>query len=212
MVTEDDLVAVGGPLEPAGVLEAYRAGLFPWYDVGQPPLWWSPDPRAILPLDQLHVPRRLMRTLRAGRLRIAREASFREVMHACAGERSDGTWIHPEMERCYGALHDQGHAHAIGVEQDGVLVGGVYGVAFGGCFAAESMFHRVRDASKVALVALVAHLRARGYRLLDVQFLTPHLERFGCVEISRAAYLARLAAARDLPVTWSEGDATRPAG
>ena len=197
----EDLVAAGGRLAPALVHDAYRHGIFPWYEADGPVLWWSPDPRGILPLDALHVPRRLERTLRAGGWRITRDEAFGEVIRACDEARPDGTWIHADMIRCYEALHAQGLAHSLEVrDAAGALVGGIYGVAFGAGFAAESMFHRVRDASKVALVALARHLRARGFELLDVQFVTPHLAQFGCIEIPRDDYLARVAAVRDLAV------------
>jgi leucyl/phenylalanyl-tRNA--protein transferase len=194
-----DLVALGGALEPAIVLEAYRCGIFPWYDVGTPVLWWSPDPRCVLPLEGLHVPRRLARTMRSGRFAITYDRDFEAVMHACDENRTDGSWIHDDIVRCYGALHRMGHAHSVEVRQGGRLVGGLYGVAFAAGFAAESMFHRVPDASKIALVALVRHLRERGFRLLDVQFQTPHLAQFGCVVIPRAEYLARVRAALTVP-------------
>jgi len=195
-----DLVAVGGPLEPDVVLDAYRHGIFPWYDAGEPVLWWCPDPRTILPLGGLHVSRRLGRTLRSGAFEVRTDTRFSDVMLGCRADRSDGTWIHADMLRCYEVLHARGNAHSIEVYQEDELVGGIYGVAFGGGFAAESKFHRVRDASKVALVALADHLRTRGFELLDVQFMTPHLERFGCVEIPREEYLERVRAVRNLPV------------
>jgi leucyl/phenylalanyl-tRNA--protein transferase len=184
------------------VLKAYRAGIFPWFNEGEPVCWWSPDPRAILPLESVCVARRLRRTMRSGRFAIDLQAPFEKIMQACGEERPEGTWIHADMLRCYRALHAQGHAQALGIYRDGALVGGVYGVNFGACFAAESMFHRERDASKVALVALVEHLRRRGFTLLDVQFLTHHLEQFGCEEIPRSDYLARVQAARDEAVHW----------
>lgn len=195
-----DIVAAGGGLEPELVLDAYRHGIFPWYDAGDPVLWWSPDPRAILPLEAFHVSRRLRRTLRAGRFEIRWDTAFEEVVRACDQGRPDGSWIHADMRRCYQALHQAGHAHSCEVYADDVLVGGIYGVTFGGGFAAESMFHRARDASKVALVRLVERLRRRGFVLLDVQFRTAHLATFGCVEIPRAAYLERVAAAVALDV------------
>jgi len=188
-----DIVAVGGALDPELVLDAYRHGVFPWYDAGDPVLWWSPDPRAILPLEAVHVSRRLRRTLRSAAFEIRWNTAFREVMRACDEDRPDGSWIHADMRRCYLTLHGCGHAHSCEVWRDGRLVGGVYGVAFGAGFAAESMFHRIRDASKVALVNLVERLRVRGFTLLDVQYRTPHLARFGCVEIPRAEYLDRVA-------------------
>ena len=196
----EDLVAEGGMLVPGLVLDAYRHGIFPWYEADDPWLWWSPDPRGILPLDAVHVPRRLERTMASGRFRVTRDEVFEAVMRACDEDRPDGTWIHPAMVECYVALHEAGHAHSLEVWEGDVLAGGIYGVAFGGGFAAESKFHRVRDASKVALVALARHLLAQGFELLDVQFVTPHLGRFGCVEIPRDDYLARVRAVRDLPV------------
>ena len=202
MASESDLVAVGGSLEPEVVYRAYRRGIFPWFDEGQPVLWWSPDPRAVLPLDAVHRSRRMQRTLRSGRFRVRLDAPFEAVMRACGEGRPEGTWIHEDMVRCYRRLHDLGHAHALGVYAEERLVGGIYGVAFGGGFAAESMFHTARDASKVALLALVDHLRARGFRLLDVQFWTAHLARFGVREIPRVDYLEQVQAVRDLPVTW----------
>ena len=197
-----DIVAAGGQLEAKLVMDAYRHGIFPWYDAGDPVLWWCPDPRAILPLDALHVPRRLERTRRSGRFVVRWDSRFEDVLRACDENRADGSWIHADMRRCYLALHECGHAHSCEIFEDGELVGGIYGVAFGGGFAAESMFHRARDASKVALVELVARLRARGFTLLDVQFATPHLVRFGCIEIPRAEYLERVAAAIALDVSF----------
>ena len=205
----ESLVAAGHSLAPELVLDAYRHGIFPWYGAEEPVLWWSPEPRAILPLQALHVPRRLARTMRAARFVVRRNTAFAAVVEACDEERLDGSWLHADMRACYGALHRRGHAHAVEVWQGATLVGGIYGVAFGGGFAAESMFHRARDASKIALVALVEHLRSRGFGLLDVQFSSPHLRQFGVVEIPRAAYLARVRAVRDLPVTFG---ARSPAG
>lgn len=191
----EDIVAVGGALEPGQVLDAYRHGVFPFYDEAHPVLWWCPDPRAVLPLDALHVPRRLERTMRSAAWDVSVDTDFEAVIRACDERRSDGTWIHEDMVRCYAALARQGHAHSLEIRRAGRLVGGVYGVSVGGVFAAESKFHRARDASKVALVHLARRLRQRGFSVLDVQFLTPHLQRFGCVEIPRDEYLARVAEA-----------------
>ncbi len=197
-----DLVAAGGELEPMLVMDAYRHGIFPWYDVGDPVLWWSPDPRAILPLDALHVSRRLQRRTRSAGFEVVRDRAFEQVVRACDENRPDGSWIHEAVIRCYTRMHEQGDAHSVEVYEEGALVGGLYGVAFGGGFAAESMFHRVDDASKIALVALVEHLHDRGFTLLDVQFLTPHLERFGCIEIPRSEYLERVRDAVSKDVSW----------
>ena len=191
----EDIVAVGGDLEPALVLDAYRHGVFPFYDEEHPVLWWCPDPRAVLPLDSVHISRRLLRTMRRASWKITVDTDFEAVMRACDERRPDGTWIHEDMVRCYLELHRRGHAHSVEVRRAGRLIGGLYGVAVGGMFAAESKFHRERDASKAALVHLARRLAKRGFSVLDVQFLTPHLERFGCVELPREVYLARVAEA-----------------
>src|SRR5262249_6261995 len=159
-------------LSPGRLLRAYRLGIFPWYN--EPPiLWWSPDPRAVLPLDGLHVSRRLARTLRTTPFVVTFDLAFDAVIRGCA-EREEGTWITPAMIAAYSALHRLGHAHSAEVWLDGALAGGIYGVALGGLFAGESMFTRVRDASKVALVHLVGRLRERGYALFDVQYRNDH--------------------------------------
>jgi leucyl/phenylalanyl-tRNA--protein transferase len=187
-------LAIGGDLRPERLLHGYRHGIFPWFDEGDPILWWSPDPRAIFELDGLHVSRRLRRTLRSGRFTVTVNRDFSAVIRGCA-DRSEGTWITPEVIDAYETLHRQGAAHSIEAWHDGVLAGGLYGVAVGGFFAGESMFTRVRDASKVALAFTVDRLRQRGFRLFDIQFLTEHTVRMGAVEIPRAKYLARLAEA-----------------
>jgi leucyl/phenylalanyl-tRNA--protein transferase len=192
-------LGVGADLEPGTLLAAYRAGVFPWPDDAGRLLWWSPNPRAVLPLDGLHVSRSLRRV--RPRFTLTRDVAFPDVMRGCATSHGP-TWITPGMFAAYVRLHALGWAHSVEVWRDGTLVGGLYGVAVGALFAAESMFHRVRDASKVALVGLVEHLAARGFTLLDVQLLTPHLASLGAIEIARDTYLARLAAARSAPVTW----------
>ena len=174
------------------LLDAYRHGIFPWYSEGEPVLWWSPDPRAILELDRLAVSRRLRGTIRSGRFRPTRNEAFGEVIRAC-GERDEGTWITSEMIAAYEELHRLGHAESVEVWRDGRLAGGIYGVVCGGrVFCGESMFHRERDASKVALVHLVENLRERGFDFLDGQMPTDHLLRLGFRVVSRATYLARL--------------------
>jgi leucyl/phenylalanyl-tRNA---protein transferase len=198
---EQGLIAVGGDLSPARLLAAYRAGIFPWYGDDTPVLWWSPDPRAIIELDGLHVSRRLARTVRSGRFEATFDKAFAAVMAGC-GEREEGTWITPEMHDAYVTLHAMGHAHSAEVWNDGELAGGVYGVTVGGLFAGESMFSRVTDASKVALVHLVERLRARGFTLFDIQYLNPHTESLGGVEIPREEYLRRLREALALNVTF----------
>jgi leucyl/phenylalanyl-tRNA--protein transferase len=193
------LLAGGGDLEPGTLLAAYRTGIFPWPDAGGTLLWWSPDPRAVLPLDGMHVSRRLERTRRSGALRVTVDRACAAVMSGCA-DRAGGTWITPSMHAAYLRLHELRWVHSVEVWRGDELAGGLYGVAIGGFFAAESMFHAARDASKIALAALVEHLRARSFTLLDVQLQTPHLASLGVVEIPRSEYLARLAAAIALPV------------
>ena len=188
----EGLVGVGGDLSPKRLLEAYRHGIFPWFDADSPILWWSPDPRAIFELDGLHVSRRLARTMRSGRFTATVDHAFADVMDGCARRAGEGVWITPEMIEAYTRLHELGHAHSVEVWHEGRLAGGVYGVTIGGLFAGESMFTRVRDASKVALVHLMERLRQRGFQLVDVQFLNEHTARLGAVEIPRREYLARL--------------------
>jgi leucyl/phenylalanyl-tRNA--protein transferase len=196
----EGLVAVGGDLRPARLLQAYRSGVFPWYSEETPILWWSPDPRAIFELDGLHVSRRLARTLRARRFVVTFDRDFAGVVRGCADRPGQGTWITPAMVRAYNELHRLGWAHSVEAWHAGELAGGLYGVAVGGLFAGESMFTRVRDASKVALVHLVEHLRQRGFQLFDIQFCTEHTRRLGAAEIPRAEYLARLRRALSCPV------------
>lgn len=201
LADESGLVALGGDLQPPRLLEAYRRGIFPWYDDDLPICWWCPDPRAIIELDALHVARRLQRTLRSGKFQVSVNHDFAAVMRGCA-DRAEGTWITSAMFEAYLALHHLGHAHSLEVWRQGVLVGGVYGVALGGFFAGESMFSRVSDASKVALAHLVAHLRRQGFRLFDIQFITDHTARLGAVEIRRANYLRRLKRALAAPAAF----------
>lgn len=182
------------------LLLAYASGWFPMGDDDGELRWYSPDPRGIIPLEDFHVPKRLARTIRQQRFEVRIDTAFAEVIAACAADREEGTWITPEIVESYTALHERGFAHSVEVFQDERLAGGLYGVALQAAFFGESMFHRVTDASKVALAALVDRLRDRRFRLLDVQWVTPHLERFGAVEISRRAYLRKLAdALRDEP-------------
>lgn len=174
------------------LVAAYRAGYFPMgMDDGEIG-WFSPDPRAILPLDAFHVPRRLGRLIKSRQFSVTTDTAFRRVMEACAADREEGTWITHEILEVYGHMFDRGLAHSVEVWRDGVLAGGLYGVSLGGAFFGESMFHRVTGASKIALVGLVERLRTRGYLLLDTQWTTPLLETFGAVEIPREVYLARL--------------------
>ena len=200
----EGLVGLGGELSPEWLLDAYRHGIFPWpiTDFEAPLAWWSPDPRALIEFDRLHVSRRLRRTCRSGKFEVTRDVDFASVIRGCAmaPSRLNQTWLTSEMIDAYLRLHELGYAHSFEVWHQHELAGGVYGVAIGGLFSAESKFYRVRDASKVALVHLVEHLRIRGYTLLDIQQLTPHTVRLGAVAIPRIEYLARLAKAIDLPV------------
>jgi leucyl/phenylalanyl-tRNA--protein transferase len=182
-------------LAPTLLVAAYEAGYFPMaMDDGQI-RWYSPDPRGVLPLDGFHAPRRLLRTVRSRRFAISVDRAFREVMEACAADREEGTWINGEILDSYCALHEHGLAHSVEVWDVGRLAGGLYGVSLNGAFFGESMFHRVADASKVALWALVERLRDRRFRLLDIQWLTPFLASCGAVEVSRDEYLETLAEA-----------------
>jgi len=199
---------MGGDLEPATLLAAYRQGIFPWPVEGIDLLWWSPDPRAVLPPDGMHVSRSLARTLRRGRFRVTIDAAFDEVVAGCADREDSETWITPAIRDAYAHLHRLGWAHSVEVWADGALAGGLYGVSIGALFAAESMFHRVSDASKVALVALVQHARAVGVQLVDVQMPTPHLESLGAVTISREQYLQALALAVARPVNFTAAPAS----
>lgn len=204
---EEGIVLVGGRLSPAWLLDAYRHGIFPWPIFGDrdPMVWWSPDPRGILELNGVHVSRRLRRTMRSGRFQMTCNRDFEGVIHGCAqtNGRPQNSWLTRRMIRAYLTLHALGHAHSVEAWYGDQLAGGVYGVAIGGLFSAESMFYMVRDASKVALVSLVAHLGARGFQLLDIQQLTEHTARLGGVEISRSEYLQRLAVAIQEPVSFS---------
>ncbi len=197
---EDGLVGVGADLEPGTLLAAYRRGLFPM-PVGRdgPMGWWSPDPRGVLPLAGLRVTRSLRRSLRRYEVRV--DTSFEVVMRACGDPARSGGWITEPMVSAYVRMHDLGWAHSVETwTEDGELVGGLYGIAIGGFFAGESMFSRQTDASKVALVALVARLRAAGFRLLDVQWATPHLRTLGVVEVARPCDVVALEEAREMEV------------
>lgn len=198
----DGLVAVGGDLSPERLLLGYRTGVFPW--TAGPVSWWSPDPRAIFPLEAVHVPRSLERTLRQGRFTVTWDRDFPAVIRACAAASRGGqpTWITPAFIEAYERLHGSGHAHSIEVWSDGELAGGLYGVAVGGLFAGESMFHRVSNASKVAVVRVAERLQQRGFRLFDTQMVTPVTRQLGAVEIPRAEYLGRLAEALNHPAVW----------
>ena len=179
-------------IPPALLLRAYREGVFPMAMEDGEIGWFSPDPRGIIPLDAFRVPSRLARVVRQHRFDVVVDQDFDAVMRACAEGREDGTWISDEILESYVALHRRGLAHSVEARRGGALVGGLYGVHIGGAFFGESMFHRERDASKVALVALVERLVRQGFLLLDTQWTTAHLDQFGAIEIPRVDYLARL--------------------
>jgi leucyl/phenylalanyl-tRNA---protein transferase len=202
----EGVVLFGGRLTSEWLLDAYSHGIFPWpiFDGTDVVVWWSPDPRAIFELDHLHVSRRLARTCRSGAFEVTCDRDFAGVIRGCAtsAQRRHNTWLTPKMIEAYTRLHGLGHAHSVEVWRAGQLVGGTYGVTLGGFYAGESMFHRVRDASKVALVHLVRHLGARGYTLFDVQQATAHTVSLGAVEIERHEFLRRLADALARNVTF----------
>jgi leucyl/phenylalanyl-tRNA---protein transferase len=189
------------------LLAAYASGWFPMGDDEARIAWYSPDPRGILPLDDFHVPSRLRRVARQGVLRIQVNTAFEAVIRACAVAERDpvdrGTWITEEIVASYLALHELGYAHSVETWEEDRLVGGLYGVALGGAFFGESMFHHATNASKVALVALVARLNGRGFTLLDTQWITEHLQQFGAIEIPRIDYLRRLEAALEVDTTFA---------
>jgi len=191
----EGLVAIGGDLSVPRLLLAYRSGIFPW--TADPVTWWSPDPRAIFELEQFHLSRSLARIIRKGMFRTTIDRAFRAVMEGCAAPAAGrrDTWISTEFLEGYTQLHQKGHAHSVECWQGNQLMGGIYGVAMGGFFAGESMFHRVSDASKVALFHLIEHLRQRGFMLFDIQVLTPITTKLGATAIPRDEYLKRLAIA-----------------
>lgn len=199
----EGLVAIDGDLSVARLLLGYRSGIFPW--TVNPVSWWSPDPRAILELEDFRAPRSLSKLVRKAPFRITTNVAFRTVMERCAEETPERgeSWITPEFIEAYGRLHDQGHAHSVECWQADELVGGIYGVSVGGFFAGESMFHRVSNASKIALYHLVDRLRGCGFQLFDIQMITPVTQMLGAVEISRNDYLKRLKAATEVKRVFS---------
>ncbi|MCL2669308.1 MAG: leucyl/phenylalanyl-tRNA--protein transferase [Syntrophaceae bacterium] len=188
------LLAVGGDLSPVRLLAAYREGIFPWYSAGEPILWWSPDPRFVLFPEELRVSRSMRQFLRQGRVRITYDRAFKEVVAACGEPRpgQDGTWITPEMQAAYGTLHDLGYAHSIEAWEGGQLSGGLYGVSLGSAFFGESMFTRLPNASKAALITLVGRLEEFGFSLIDCQVETAHLTSLGARPIPRKVFLTNL--------------------
>lgn len=213
----DGLLAAGGDLSPERLLAAYRRGIFPWYSDGDPILWWSPDPRMVLIPDEFKVSRSLAKTLRNKAFEIRLDTEFDRVIRSCAQTRPGrtGTWISAEMREAYCRLHRLGHAHSVETWIDGQLVGGLYGVAIGGVFFGESMFADVRDASKIALAALVRHCRDRGIRLIDCQMHTPHLASLGARDIARSEFshlLAELIDYRGSNGSWANAAAGAMSG
>jgi leucyl/phenylalanyl-tRNA--protein transferase len=202
------LLAAGGDLKPERLLAAYRRGIFPWYEEGQPILWWSPDPRAVLRPDGVKVSRSLRRSLIKGGFELRIDTAFAAVVAACAEPRryTNATWITTDMAAAYSRLHQLGWAHSFETWRNGELVGGLYGVAIGRVFFGESMFARATDASKVALVRLAQFLDARSFELIDCQVASAHVASLGATSISRGEFLARLdecCEPRGKPGTWS---------
>ncbi|HAL66636.1 leucyl/phenylalanyl-tRNA--protein transferase [Pseudomonas fulva] len=200
------LLAAGGDLTPERLVQAYRHGCFPWYQDGQPILWWSPDPRTVLAPARLHVSRSLAKWMRQGRYQVSFDTDFAAVIAACAAPRdyTNGTWITDPMRMAYCELHARGIAHSVEVRQDGELVGGLYGLAMGQLFFGESMFSRADNASKVGFVTLVRHLEAAGFVLIDCQMQTDHLLSLGAHAISRREFADYLVRHLDQPntATW----------
>lgn len=203
LASPEGLLAVGGDLSAARLLAAYRHGIFPWYNPGQPVLWWCPDPRTVLLPERLKVSRSLRKTLNRGAFTVTLDRCFERVIDGCAEPRRNlpggGTWITAEMRTAYCRLHADGHAHSVEAWQDGELAGGLYGVALGGAFFGESMFSRVTDASKVAFTHLVRQLIAWRYSLIDCQLPSAHLFSLGAAEIPRRRFLAMLEQALAVP-------------
>lgn len=195
LATPEGLLAAGGDLSPERLLLAYRMGIFPWYAEDEPILWWSPDPRLVLYPQEFHLSRSLQKVIRRGDFTVTTDRAFEAVIRACAGVRTaggEGTWIVPDMIDAYCGLHRRGLAHSVEAWQGQRLAGGLYGVSLGSAFFGESMFTRVKNASKVALATLAAWLQANGFDLIDCQVTTGHLQRLGAREIPRENYLQEL--------------------
>jgi leucyl/phenylalanyl-tRNA--protein transferase len=204
------LLAIGGDLSVQRLLLAYSNGIFPWYSEDSPILWFSPDPRLVLPLSELHVSRRLGKIIRSGKFEVEFDGAFENVIRSCSAvgrKRQTGTWITEDMIEAYIELHKEGYAHSIETYQDGELAGGLYGVALGGVFFGESMFHVVSDASKVALYRLVEKLRGWSFCFIDSQVPNSHMKRMGGKEVTRARFLEMLGEAlkkETLRGSWSD--------
>ena len=202
LAAQEGLLAVGGDLSQERLLLAYRMGIFPWYSENEPIMWWSPDPRLILYPDQLKISKSLKKVINKGDFELTMDQDFKAVIRACAESRTEtneGTWIVDEMITAYCELHESGLAHSVETWMDGQLAGGLYGVSIGRCFFGESMFTRISNASKVALVGLVRHLQNLQFDLIDCQVTTPHLVSLGAHEIPRARFLDELATALKAP-------------
>lgn len=190
---KDGIVAWGGDLHPLRLLNAYENGIFPWYSSQDPILWWSPNPRLIMELDDFKLSRSLKKSIKKFEYKV--DSNFEEVISKCAStsrSNQEGTWINSDIKNAYTMLHKMGHAHSIESYKDGVLVGGLYGIAVGGVFCGESMFSEITDASKSAYAVLVQHLKEWGYSFIDCQIPTQHLKRLGAKEVSREEFLYRL--------------------
>lgn len=203
---EDGILAFGGDLSPERLLLAYRSGIFPWYSQHDPILWWSPDPRLIMNLDDFKLRKSLKKRMKY--FDVTFDNNFAEVIRRCSskfrpGQR--GSWIVPDVIEAYTKLHELGHAHSVEVYQEGILVGGLYGVVVGGVFCGESMFADVNDASKVGFATLVSHLKVWGYDFIDAQVPTEHLKSLGAIEVDRDYFLSRLTKAAGLTCQWQVG-------
>ena len=197
--SEEGIVAVGGDLEPESLKLAYGQGIFPWPMEGFPLAWFCPADRAILEFERLHVPRSLKKVLRQSQFTFTVNRAFRQVIEACAESPrpgQDGTWITTDMIEAYSVFHELGYAHSVEVWDGELLVGGIYGVEVDGVFSAESMFHRVSHASKIALLHLIQYLQAKGLTWMDIQVMTPHMEKLGAFTISRDEFLERFRTGR----------------
>lgn len=201
LTSPNGLLAAGGELSPTVLLKAYRSGIFPWYEEGQPLLWWSPDPRTVLRPAAFKLSRSLRKRLRRQEFEVRLNHRFAEVIAGCAEPRSyaDGTWITPEMQQAYIELHEMGFAHSVESYQDGKLLGGLYGVSVGNMFCGESMFQRATDASKVAFAHLVRLMAEHGGEFIDCQLENDHLLSLGCESIDREQYLEQLQVAQQTP-------------
>lgn len=206
LASPNGLLAAGGNLRTETLISAYRQGIFPWYEEGQPILWWSPDPRAVLVPERVHVSRSLRGSLRRDKLEITSDRAFAAVIAACTEPRknTDGTWITGAMTRAYEQLHLEGVAHSVECWRQDILVGGLYGVVTGGIFSGESMFSRADNVSKIALITLASALRENGFSLIDCQVPSSHLSSLGAESMARREFLARLSAQKDRPTRWPD--------